>query len=115
MASFVYTISHLTFPHEKAVDFFATCALGLLANTTPAQTTPLPVYSSCANSDYSCWADTGYDRVQAFGRNKSMAACIQRERPGPKPTITTQIYNRSPTPNTTWCCAGTFARYKLPV
>ena len=59
--------------------FFATCALGLLATVAPAQTqnTPPIVYSSCANSDYICWADTGYDRGQAFGRNNSTDACNQ--------------------------------------
>ena len=57
--------------------FFATCALGLLANTTPAhtQSTPPPVYTSCATTDSHCWADTGFERGLAYGDNNSTAAC----------------------------------------
>jgi len=58
--------------------FFATCALGLLANIAPAQAqyqpTPPPVYTGCAPSASSCWADTGYERGYAFGRDNSTAA-----------------------------------------
>jgi len=62
---------------KKLSFFLATCALALLANTTPAQaqTTPPPVYTSCASSDYTCWADTGYSRGIAFGANNSTDAC----------------------------------------
>jgi len=61
--------------------FFAACGLALLTNVTPAQAqyqpTPPPVYTGCANSNYICWADTGFERGIAFGQNNSTATCNQ--------------------------------------
>lgn len=58
---------------------FAACGLALLASTTPAQAqyqpTPPPVYTACANTNSGCWADTGFDRGKAFGKDNSTAAC----------------------------------------
>jgi len=59
--------------------FFAACGLALLTSAAPAparyQTTPPPVYTGCAPSASSCWADTGYCRGCFFGRDNSTAAC----------------------------------------